>query len=245
MLGEVVQGYIIKKSIGHGRTGSLFLAVHPDGGKRLIVLRVNDSAEPRGFAAEAQEALYLSFLPRVTEELTDTGTQVLVAHVDFSAKGDTFSRYSNTHPIGRRRDLRGLVVGVLAALLTGIAGGVFGWWLKPSPKPIVVLKEKELPVPTPVECPACPVAAAPAPPAPVKPMAVKPQEPQCAFNDRLIEYARRHRTEMIQGLPESRYEESKPYSDRLADALLARDCRLTHQRLREMAKAFGYENDEL
>jgi hypothetical protein len=233
MLNEVVRGYSIRKYIGHGHTGDLFLAINP-AGRRLVIQPFNSECEPQRFSENVQEALCLSFSPGITTELTDSGTPVFVAEVDLNRASTVQSTQNARQSTGVQLVLFIIITPIIGALTATVA-----WRLKPV-RPIVIHQEKQPPPPLcPVcqacaECAACPVCA------PVRatqrPYVAPPEVTNVCrggLTDKIRQYANRNR-EAMQHLPQKNKAAFTRADNRLQQALAREDCIQIYAALDEM-----------
>ncbi len=157
MVGDVVGGYVVKESLGSGRVGLLYLAVHVDTGHRAVVRRrLSDSDSADEFGVEAAQALRLTEPPRVERRTSRSGLKVLLAIVDDAAPGSGRTEHANTQllpDVQRNRRQRPRVLFLLPFLLVGVAVGA--WLVAPgappiAPEPAAVSTVEPIPPPPPV-----------------------------------------------------------------------------------------------
>lgn len=128
MVGDVVGGYVVKEALASGRSGLLFLAVHPVTGHRAVLQRRLGEDDLHQFAAEVTQVLGLAERPHVERRRSKAGVGVLLAVVDADAPGRGYTDYANTErlpdlpgPAAPRRRSSLLALGALVLL-----GGALG-----------------------------------------------------------------------------------------------------------------------
>lgn len=171
MIGDVVSGYVVTESLGSGRVGLLYLAVHAQTGHRAVVRRrLNDADSADEFGLEAARSLALSTQTRVERRTSRGGVPVLLAIVDEAAPGSGRTEHANTQVLpdvpARRR--RPSLLWLAPFLFLGVGLG----WLAmrgessittPSAAPATVLAQKVEERPQPPTAPVTVLAAAPSP----------------------------------------------------------------------------------
>lgn len=160
MVGDVIGGYVVKESLGSGRVGLLYLAMHPETGHRAVVRRrLNDADSADEFGAEAAQVLSLQALPRVERRTSRSGAKVLLAIIDETAPGFGRTEYANTQllPDLHRRTRLLPLLWLIPLLALGVALG--SWRVMRTESGVEALPAE----PSTAEPPPPPVLGAPKP----------------------------------------------------------------------------------